>query len=85
MSANRPLTPNLLPAALIIGIAGVLFQTTPKSEDFWWTDGASFALNGALVHDYLVCGFHQTPMAFASEWFRHYPAVAISLYPPIYR
>nr|WP_294551573.1 glycosyltransferase family 39 protein [uncultured Rhodopila sp.] len=84
MSANRPLTPNLLPAALIIGIAGVLFQTTPKSEDFWWTDGASFALNGALVHDYLVSGFHRTPMAFAGEWFRHYPAVTISLYPPIF-
>jgi 4-amino-4-deoxy-L-arabinose transferase-like glycosyltransferase len=84
MSARRLLIPILLPAALIVGIAGVLFLTTPKSEDFWWTDGASFALNGALVHDYLVSGFHQSPMAFANEWFRHYPAVTISMYPPIF-
>jgi hypothetical protein len=68
----------------MIGIAYILFYTAPKSEDFSWTDGASFALNGALVHDYVVSGFHQSPMAFANEWFRRYPAVTISLYPPIF-
>jgi 4-amino-4-deoxy-L-arabinose transferase-like glycosyltransferase len=74
----------LVAAAVIIGIAGILFYTAPKSEDFWWTDGASFALNGALVHDYFVSDFHQSPMAFANEWFRRYPAVTFSLYPPIF-
>ena len=44
----------------------------------------SFALNGELVRDYLASGLGQSPMAFALEWFRHYPAVTISLYPPIF-
>jgi hypothetical protein len=61
-----------------------IFVSAPKSEDFWWTDSASFALNGALVHDYIVSGFDGTPMQYAGEWFRHFPALTISLYPPIF-
>jgi len=74
----------LIPAVILIGIVVVLYATAPKSEDFWWTDAPSFALNGELIHDYVASGFHQSPMAFANEWFRRYPAISISLYPPIF-
>ena len=84
MPAGRILTSIMLPAVAIIGVVAVLFLTAPKAEDFWWTDSASFALNGELIHDYIASGLHQSPMAFASAWFARYPAVTISLYPPIF-
>jgi 4-amino-4-deoxy-L-arabinose transferase-like glycosyltransferase len=74
----------VLPLIIITGVVLAVFFTAPKSEDFWWTDSASFALNGELIRDYVVSGFHQSPMAFAQEFFRRYPAITISLYPPIF-
>ena len=58
--------------------------TAAREEDFWWTDGASFALNGELLRDYFTSGLGRNPIAFASEWYLHYPALTISLYPPIF-
>jgi 4-amino-4-deoxy-L-arabinose transferase-like glycosyltransferase len=74
----------LLGPLLLIAAAAATFLTAARDEDFLWADGASFALNGELVRDYLASGLGQSPMAFALEWFRHYPAVTISLYPPIF-
>src|ERR1700722_19240871 len=70
--------------AVAFAVVAVLFVTAPKSEDFWWAHSPSFAFNGELVRDFFASGLHQTPMAFANEWFRHYPALSISLYPPIF-
>jgi 4-amino-4-deoxy-L-arabinose transferase-like glycosyltransferase len=69
---------------LLILCAVVVFMTSVRDSGFWWADGASFALNGELVRDYLATGLGQNPMAFAEAWFRHYPALTISLYPPIF-
>lgn len=70
---------------LIVASAVVLtFITAPTHEDFWWTDGATFALNGELIRDYLTTGLGQNPITFASAWFLRYPALTISLYPPIF-
>jgi 4-amino-4-deoxy-L-arabinose transferase-like glycosyltransferase len=75
---------SLLCALVIICIACTLFVTSARDEDFWWTDSASFALNGEMVRDYLISGLGRNPMAFASEWFLRYPALTISLYPPLF-
>ena len=61
-----------------------LFITSPTNEDFWWTDSATFALNGELIRDYVASGLPGSPLAFATEWFRRYPALTISLYPPVF-
>ncbi len=45
------------------------FISAPKHDDFWWTDGATFALNGELVRDYVAHGLNQTPMGFSSDWY----------------
>jgi len=84
MPQGRMSRSDLVAVIVLVGVVAVLFVTAPKSEDFWWTDAASFALNGELIHDYVASGLHQSPMAFANEWFRRYPAVTISLYPPIF-
>ncbi|MDB5410181.1 MAG: 4-amino-4-deoxy-L-arabinose transferase [Rhodospirillales bacterium] len=74
----------LLAAGVLSAAVLVLFATSPKHEDFWWTDAATFALNGELVRDYLASGFPHSPIAFANEWFVRYPALTISFYPPIF-
>lgn len=62
----------------------LLFSTSPRHEDFWWTDAATFALNGEFVRDYITRGFPNSLMTFANAWFLRYPALTISLYPPIF-
>src|ERR1700733_4244485 len=84
MPAGRSLPSSMLPAVVITGVVAVLYWTAPKAEDFWWTDAASFALNGELIHDYIGSGLHQSPLSFANEWFRRFPALSISLYPPLF-
>ncbi len=74
----------LVSAVLIAAVIGLLFLTTPRGEDFWWTDAATFALNGELIRDYVTSGLGQDPMAFAMAWYLRYPALTISLYPPIF-
>ena len=74
----------LLDPLFVVAVAIVTFITASRDVDFWLTDGASFALNGELVRDYLASGLGQNPMAFASEWFPHYLALTISLHLPIF-
>lgn len=70
--------------AVLLAAASLLYLTSWRNESFPWTDAASFALNGELIRDYAASGFAGSPMAFAKEWFLHYPALTISLYPPIF-
>jgi hypothetical protein len=74
----------LFPAAVLAVAVALLFFTAPRDGRFYWADAGSFALNGALVHDYVASGLHRPPMAFAREFFLHYPALSISLYPPVF-
>lgn len=74
-----------------IGIFGVLFLaalvwfvTAPKQDDFWWTDAPSHAMNGALLHDYLWSLPYASPLRFAYDYYLHYPALTISVYPPVF-
>jgi 4-amino-4-deoxy-L-arabinose transferase-like glycosyltransferase len=78
------LDPRWLVFPLILAVVVTTFLTSTRDEDLWWADGASFALNGEFLRDYLASGLTRNPMAFAMEWFRRYPALTISLYPPIF-
>jgi 4-amino-4-deoxy-L-arabinose transferase-like glycosyltransferase len=62
----------------------VLFLTAPKQDDFWWTDAPAHAMNGALLHDYLWTTPHSSPLRFAFHYYLHYPALTISVYPPLF-
>lgn len=62
----------------------ILFITAPKQDDFWWTDAPSHAMNGALLHDYLWSSPHGSPLRFAYDYYLHYPALTISVYPPVF-
>ena len=83
-ASSRDLASRLVCGALLLAIVLTVFMTAALDENFWWTDGASFALNGELIRDYLRSGWGEDPITFASNWFLHYPALTISLYPPIF-
>jgi 4-amino-4-deoxy-L-arabinose transferase-like glycosyltransferase len=84
MLSARNFRPYFLPCITIAAIVVTLYLSAPKAEDFGWPDAATFPLNGELIRDFIASGFHQSPMAFATDWFRRYPAVTLSLYPPIF-
>ena len=85
MSERRQIdwTPLVSALALVAAVL-VMFATSPLNEQFWWTDSATFALNGEFVRDYIASGLPRSPMAFANAWFLRYPALTISLYPPVF-
>ncbi|MDQ6666127.1 MAG: hypothetical protein M3Z23_17235, partial [Acidobacteriota bacterium] len=37
-----------------------------------------------LVHDYLISGFHQSPLRFAVDYYASYPFFAIGYWPPAF-
>ncbi len=61
----------------------ILALTTPWHAAFWGGDAARHALNGALIHDWIAAGDWRHPMAFATQYYLHYPAITIALYPPL--
>jgi 4-amino-4-deoxy-L-arabinose transferase-like glycosyltransferase len=64
-------------------IAALQALTTPWHGGFWGGDAARHALNGALVHDWIVSRDWRHPVAFATRYYLHYPAITIALYPPL--
>ena len=41
-------------------------------------------MNGALLHDYLKNPPYGSPLRFAFDYYLHYPALTISVYPPVF-
>jgi hypothetical protein len=37
-----------------------------------------------MIRDYLVSGFHQSPMRYAETYYLHYPKVALGIWPPVF-
>lgn len=67
---------------ILFGAVTALFLTSPKQNDFWWTDAPGHALNGAVLHDYLINHTFNSPIRFATDYYFHYPALTLTLYPP---
>src|SRR5258705_909704 len=61
-----------------------LFATAPKNMDFWWAETPSNAMNGMLIHDFVAARAFDHPYAFAVDYFLRYPALTISVYPPVF-
>jgi hypothetical protein len=47
-------------------------------------DEPAHVVTGLMVHDYLVSGFHRSPMQFARDYYVHYPKVALGHWPPVF-
>jgi 4-amino-4-deoxy-L-arabinose transferase-like glycosyltransferase len=73
-----------IPLCALFVATTALFATAPKHDDFWWADGPTHAMNGALLHDYLAAFDFTSPLKFATDYYLHYPALTVTLYPPLF-
>ena len=47
-------------------------------------DEAAHYVTGLMIRDYLAGGLHGSPIAFANNYYRHYPKVALGNWPPVF-
>jgi hypothetical protein len=47
-------------------------------------DEAAHFVTGLMVRDYLASGGHGSPMAFGSEYYKHYPKIGLGNWPPLF-
>src|SRR5271167_564181 len=70
---------------LLLTIAVVLlFETSPRAGDFWWSDAPRHAMDGAFYRDMA----HSLPVTHLKQWatdyYLQYPAVTVLFYPPLF-
>ena len=47
-------------------------------------DEAAHYVTGLMIRDYLASGLHGSPMAYANNYYQHYPKVALGNWPPVF-
>jgi hypothetical protein len=85
-TAQRWLTHRSLIAATTVAIvvAIQLWAGAYRSERGLYSDEASHFMNGLVVRDYVREGLGQSPMAFARDYYEHYPKIAPFMWPPVF-
>jgi hypothetical protein len=63
-------------------VAFQVMQGAFRSEFGGEPDEAAHYVTGLMVHDYLASGLRGHPMAFARDFYEHYPKVALGHWPP---
>jgi Dolichyl-phosphate-mannose-protein mannosyltransferase len=79
-AASVPLLAATLLAALILALqiaSGAYHCETIVDE-------SSHYVSGLMLHDYVLSGLAQSPLAYIRIWHAHYPLVAIGHWPPFY-
>lgn len=70
----------LLGLNLVFVYRGGAFRSELTAE----SDEAAHYITGLMVHDYFAHGIGQAPMAFAANYYLHYPKVALGHWPPVF-
>jgi hypothetical protein len=47
-------------------------------------DEAAHFVTGLMVRDYLASGFHESPLRYADNYYRHYPKIGLGNWPPLF-
>ena len=70
---------------LLLAIAAfLLFKTSPRAGDFWWSDAPRHAMDGVFYHD-LARAMPITHMKqWAMDYYLQYPAIVVLFYPPLF-
>jgi len=62
----------------------LLFETSPRRGDFWWSDAPRHAMDGVFYHDMA----RALPVAHVKQWamdyYIRYPAITVLFYPPLF-
>jgi 4-amino-4-deoxy-L-arabinose transferase-like glycosyltransferase len=72
--------------ALIVALAAVFHfaSGSARSELGSHPDEAAHFVTGLMVRDYLASGFHESPLRYADEYYRHYPKIGLGVWPPFF-
>ena len=73
---------SLLISLAVVGLIAV--KTEVFASGFIGADESAHFLNSYFVADYLRHGFGQNPIAYAQEFYLHYPKLSIGHWPPAY-
>ena len=72
---------------LLLAALAVIFHIasgSARSELGSHPDEAAHYITGLMVHDYLASGFHESPLHYADEYYRHYPKIGLGVWPPLF-
>lgn len=69
---------------LVFVVAGQIAVGAYRSERGLYSDEAAHFMNGLVLRDYVYDGFGQNPMAFAEDYYAHYPKIAPFMWPPLF-
>lgn len=73
----------LISVSLLAPVA-LLFLTAPTRYDFWWSDAARHAMDGAFFLEFFRDMPLSDPVGYAKSFYLKYPAIAIVFYPPLF-
>jgi 4-amino-4-deoxy-L-arabinose transferase-like glycosyltransferase len=70
--------------ALLMVAVLLLFHTSPRAGDFWWSDAPRHAMDGAFYRDMA----RSMPLTHLKQWatdyYLQYPAITVIFYPPVF-
>ena len=79
-----PLWLDLVCLLLLTIAVFLLFETSPRAGDFWWSDAPRHAMDGVFYYDLI----RTLPLAHLKQWamayYIQYPAVTVLFYPPLF-
>jgi 4-amino-4-deoxy-L-arabinose transferase-like glycosyltransferase len=72
--------------ALIMGLVAIFHfaSGSSRAELGSHPDEAAHYVTGLMVRDYLASGFHESPLRYADEYYRHYPKIGLGNWPPFF-
>jgi hypothetical protein len=87
--ANRPPSTLILSYSAIFAAAALLllaalYYLGAFHAEFAAPDEAAHLVSGIMIFDYLRHGLFQSPIAFAQNYYNHYPKIAIGHWPPVF-
>jgi hypothetical protein len=72
-------------AVMIVAVWAIQYAAGAfASERGLHSDEAAHFMNGLVLRDYLRDGLGQSPLAFARDYYQHYPKIAPFMWPPLF-
>jgi len=70
--------------ALVAAVAWVQIRAGAFTADLSGPDESAHFVTGLLIRDYVAAGITRSPLAFAKDYYLHYPKVAFGVWPPLF-
>lgn len=62
----------------------LLFKTSPRAGDFWFSDASRHAMDGVFYYDLIRAMPVTHWKQWAMDYYIQYPAVSVLFYPPLF-